>query len=101
MDEHYPYYRYQYQLSTLSVDFAIFDKDGSVRCFLEYDGEMHSQPVKHYGGEKNLEACRARDERKNKMCEALGIPLVRIPYTDYDKIDWGYLKNAVNSVIRK
>ena len=52
---------------------------------IEYDGEQHFHKVKNdrYG----YEGIVARDNYKNQWCKENNIPLIRIPYTDYDKIN--------------
>ena len=52
---------------------------------IEYDGEQHFHKVKNdrYG----YEGIVARDNYKNQWCQENNIPLIRIPYTDYDKIN--------------
>ena len=48
--------------------------------------------MKAWGGEEKFLIQQERDARKNAYCEKHGIRLLRIPYTDYDKIDIEYLK---------
>lgn len=52
---------------------------------IEYDGEQHFHKVKNdrYGYEGII----ARDNYKNQWCKENNIVLIRIPYTDYDKIN--------------
>ena len=52
---------------------------------IEYDGEQHFHKVKNdrYG----YEGIVARDNYKNQWCKENNIVLIRIPYTDYDKIN--------------
>lgn len=54
---------------------------------IEYDGEQHFKPVGWY--EKNTDgfmATRIRDAIKNTYCKENGIYLLRIPYTEYNRI---------------
>lgn len=59
---------------------------------IEYDGEQHFKPT-HINGvsiDKAIEIHKGtqyRDNLKNKFCEQKGIPLMRIPYYEFDKID--------------
>ena len=66
-------------------DFVIYTKDGPV-C-IEYDGEQHFMPVVAFGGEEKFLLTKKRDERKNLLCREKGIPLVRIPYWDFENIE--------------
>lgn len=72
----------------LRFDFAIYKK-GKLICLLEYDGSPHFQFTKHF--HKDIFAFRKAqewDRRKNAYCLARKIPLIRIPYWDYDKLDF-------------
>ena len=62
-------------------DFYLPDQN----ILIEYDGEQHFHKVKNdrYG----YEGIVARDNYKNQWCQENNIPLIRIPYTDYDKIN--------------
>ena len=68
----------------LRFDFAVY-KNGKLMCLIEYDGEQHFKQVKKY--QKTIVDFRKtqeRDRRKNAYCLAKGIPLIRIPYWDYE-----------------
>jgi hypothetical protein len=57
---------------------------------VEYDGEGHYLPC--FGStpeikQKNLEICQHRDKIKNEWAKANNIPLLRIPYWDFDRIE--------------
>lgn len=54
---------------------------------IEYDGEQHFKPKKYWGGERALRETQRRDRIKNEYCAANGIPMIRIPYWDFDRID--------------
>lgn len=54
---------------------------------IEFDGEFHFKPMLHAGGEEGLRAQQERDAIKDKYCADNGIPLIRIPYWDFDNID--------------
>lgn len=59
---------------------------------IEYDGEQHFRPVT-FGGKSDTKAdarfqmTQLRDEIKTRYCEENNITLIRIPYTDFDKIE--------------
>lgn len=69
----------------LPFDFAIL-KDDKPIAFIEYDGELHFKPFRHFGGEKRLKDCQERDRIKNKFAISKGIPLLRISYIDLKNI---------------
>lgn len=56
---------------------------------IEFDGEQHFYFQKNTNGwnnQSNYEKVIMRDEFKNKWCLENNIPLIRIPYTQYDNI---------------
>jgi len=63
--------------------------------FIEYDGMQHYKPIKKWGGVKRFEQQVKTDEFKNKYCIDNNIRLIRIPYTDLDKIDKNYIINLL------
>ena len=61
-----------------------------LNLFIEYDGEGHYFPCFGYTPEerqKNLEDTQRRDKIKNEWARKNNIPLLRIPYWDYDRIE--------------
>ena len=52
---------------------------------IEYDGEQHFHTTKN--DRFKYEELKKRDEFKNEWCKKNNIPLIRIPYTDYNKIN--------------
>lgn len=87
----------QYKMPELSqfmkFDFAIFSKQNPSKLLglIEYDGVQHFEPIDHFGGEEKFQLQQERDQRKDQYCQQNNIFLLRIPYTDYDNIDIGYL----------
>jgi len=65
---------------------AYVEKDGKPIC-IEYDGEQHFFPIPHFGGQEGLDARKELDQRKTEYCENNGIKLIRIPYTEFNKIE--------------
>lgn len=53
----------------------------SYNLLIEYDGEQHYKPIRHFGGEKAFQIRHKHDLIKNNYCEDNGINLLRIPYT--------------------
>ena len=62
-------------------------------CCIEYDGEQHFKPVEHFGGQEQYKRQQLSDDIKNNYCKNNNIKLIRIPYTDYNKISLKYLTN--------
>lgn len=89
-------YQSQYRISEcrdnkpLPFDFAVFDSNG-LKMLIEYDGIQHYEEVSFSNdkslGEENLKTVKKHDLIKDKYCIDNGIKLVRIKYTDYDKIE--------------
>lgn len=73
-------------------DYAIFHND-ILQCLIEYDG------IQHYYGwdydEKSLSEIKIRDNFKTEYCNKNHIPLVRIPYKDFNKLSIEYLKQKI------
>jgi hypothetical protein len=80
----------------LRMDFVVFEDDGTIAFAIEYDGEQHYNAVKHFGGQRSLNHQHYNDLKKNQYCLDHSIPLVRIPYWDYDKINLEYILNRAN-----
>lgn len=72
----------------LRFDFCYYDKN-NVLSLLEYQGVQHyyntglKSPIEH-------------DKIKKEYCQKNNIPLIEILYTDFDKIDWDYIKEKCN-----
>lgn len=77
--------------TNLLFDFAIND-DRFPFSLIEYDGEQHYEAVR-FGGiseqraKKALKAQKKNDRIKNKYCKDNNIPLLRIPYWDFNKLE--------------
>lgn len=54
---------------------------------IEYQGEHHFHPVKHFGGEKRYTDQLERDVRKKKLCEEHNIKLFYISFYKYATSD--------------
>ena len=68
----------------LKFDFAIVDNCLKVLGLVEYDGIFHYE--KQYDGDR-FEVIQIHDKRKNEYCKEHNIPLLRIPYWEYDNVD--------------
>jgi Zn ribbon nucleic-acid-binding protein len=79
----------------LKFDFAIFDSAKSLYCLIEFDGQFHFK--KQYDGDRH-EIIKNHDRRKNTYCQQHNIPLIRIPYWEFDNIE-KILTEKLNGVI--
>lgn len=93
-------YTTQYEFSDLKgdfnnlrFDFAIFEKE-KLKCLIEFQGSQH---YKKWGNEteerfqKRLEY----DQKKRNYCKYHNINLIEIPYTEYNQLNWTYLKSLI------
>ena len=70
----------------LRFDFAIFSK-GKIVALIEFDGKQHFCQVPYF--QKTIFEFRQTqewDRRKNAYCLRKNIPLIRIPYWDYENL---------------
>ena len=72
----------------LPFDFYLPDRN----CCIEYDGEQHFTPVRfgnydQQTAERKMRECQRRDTIKNQYCIDHNIMLIRIPYTEFNKIE--------------
>lgn len=92
---------YQVRINEINYyyDFAIVYNE-KIICFIEYDGILHFQQDKYHGwnNEINWQKTHKNDEIKNQYAKDKNIPLIRIPYTDFDKIDELYIKERINNI---
>lgn len=59
----------------------------SLKIAIEYDGKQHYIPIDHFGGAAGLEQRQRHDAIKTLFCANTGIRLLRIPYTEFDRIE--------------
>lgn len=75
----------------LRIDFAIF-KDDKIKLAIEMDGKQHFEPVR-FGGCSESQAVESHlrtienDGIKNQYCKENNIPLLRIPYWEFNNIE--------------
>lgn len=67
----------------LSFDFHLID----LHTLIEYDGQQHYFPIEMWGGQDGFDKLLIRDAIKTKYCLDKNIPLIRIPYFDFDRIE--------------
>lgn len=81
----------------LRFDFAVFNDAGEVEFLIEYQGKQHYQGYEYFGGKKAFYHQKYNDNEKRKYCAQHNIPLVVIPYWDYEEISYDYImKRAYN-----
>ena len=77
-------YKAQYPIDIqghhLTIDFYLPQYD----LYIEYNGEQHYFPIKHFGGESRLKSQKEYDNLKR---QTLQNKLLEIPYTYFDKIE--------------
>lgn len=66
-------------------DFIIYVNNSFL--LLEYQGRQHYEDDNW-----NWISPKENDKIKEEYCRSKGIPLIKIPYWDYEKIDWNYIK---------
>lgn len=76
----------------LRFDFYLPDYNACI----EYDGIQHYKPIEYFGGEEHYNNIKRKEDIKNKFCAENNILLVRIPYTDYDKINSEYIFERIS-----
>lgn len=64
---------------------------------IEYDGKQHFSS-KNCGWGEGLKEIQNRDSFKTNWCINNNIPLIRIPYTEFDKINDKYVLNKIKEV---
>lgn len=75
-------------------DFAIFNNE-QLQCLIEYDGIQHFETGHGWNDADSLKRNIQTDKIKNEYCQQNNIPLIRIPYTDYNKITQEYLLERI------
>lgn len=94
-------YKISYNRKRYFFDFAIFDDNKKIKCFIEFDGQQHYYYQKNTNGwntKEHFEKVKKSDKEKNRYCKEKSIPLVRIPYWDFNKISLEYLKERIKEV---
>lgn len=62
----------------LHYDFAVFNDDGSIKCFIEYNGEQHEKASTQFGGERAFAVQKCIDELKRIYAKENNIKLIEI-----------------------
>ena len=79
----------------LYFDFGILN-DGELQCLIEYQGRQHFFYDENWKQTKeDFEEGQKRDAMKRQYCQEKNIKLIEIPYWDFGKIDWNYIKERI------
>ena len=96
-------------ISQKSFETCIFPNTGRKALFdfylddlnilIEYDGEQHFfAKGTGWNTEENLKETQYRDNYKTQWCKDNNIPLIRIPYTEINKINTSYILEKLKEV---
>lgn len=81
----------------LYFDFAIFNEDGTLKCLIEYQGDIHfGYNNRGWNTEERFARAVRHDKMKKEYCEKNNIKLIEISYFDFDKIDKNFLENKLS-----
>ena len=67
----------------LPFDFAIYNNE-KLSLLIEFDGAHHFREYSHFGGKEAFEERKRLDKIKDDFCFQNNIPLLRIPYWEFD-----------------
>jgi uncharacterized protein with PIN domain len=71
----------------LKFDFGVFDNNNNLKQLIEYDGKQHFEIVEGWTTEEEYNIIQYYDQLKNNYCKKYNIPLLRIPYWDFNNIE--------------
>ena len=92
-EKEYTFSDLKYKGALLRFDFAIISGSIPIKL-IEYDGEQHFHYVKKFGSYSDFKHMQENDRRKNAYCLRNGIPLIRVPYWDLEKLTYNSLFNT-------
>ena len=78
-------------------DFGIFENN-TLKCLIEYNGKQHYEAFGGWSDDNCLQLNQERDQLKQEYCQKNNIPLLIIPYTDYNKLNAKYLEERINEI---
>lgn len=85
----------------LRFDFAVFNKNKKLVALIEFDGEQHFEFTPYFHKTKaDFRRQLEWDRKKNKFCLLNRIPLIRIPYWDYDSITYDKIFNTPAYIVK-
>jgi hypothetical protein len=71
----------------LRFDFGILNKNNDLEHLIEYNGEQHYEWFPTWMTKEKYETIQYHDKLKYNYCENNDIPLLRIPYWDFDNVE--------------
>ena len=78
-------------------DFALLNKDNTVKIFIEYHGKQHYEMAYSWNdSEEKLLERKKRDQLKREWAQTTNIPLYEIPYWEFENIE-----NILNEILNK
>lgn len=90
----------QYHTKTLKSDknyplyFDFYLPDYNI--VIEYQGEQHYNPISRgFYDEASFDELKRRDELKKEWCKTNKVKMIEIPYTDFDKLNFSYIKEMM------
>lgn len=90
----------QYHTKTLKSDknyplyFDFYLPDYNV--VIEYQGEQHYNPISRgFYDEASFDELKRRDEVKKEWCKTNKVKMIEIPYADFDKLNFSYIKEMM------
>src|SRR5690606_27301002 len=69
----------------LPFDFGIYNNN-ELLMLIEYQGVQHYEPREYFGGEKEFKVRQQNDNIKREYCRKNKIPLLEIPYYEFNNI---------------
>ena len=54
----------------------------AIKLGIEYQGQQHYNPIKHWGGEKQLKKQKEHDSRKARICREKGVTLLTVDFDE-------------------
>ncbi len=79
----------------LRFDFCVYDDDGEIAALIEFQGIQHYVAKTKFGGIRGLKKQQHNDNKKRRYCQAKGLKLIEIPYTEEAIMNYDYLYNRI------
>lgn len=84
----------------LHFDFGVLEGE-KLKCLIEYQGRQHFKYDENWKQTKEeFEDGQKRDELKREYCKRNNIPLIEIPYWEFSKINYDYIKNKIDASLK-
>lgn len=101
-DNHIPFIKeYQIRINNINYyyDFALY-QNNKIILLIEYDGVLHFEQNEHRGwnNPQTWEKTKKNDNIKNQFAKDNNIPLLRVPYFDFDNLDIEYIRKKASEI---